>query len=55
MSYLMVMVNEDVLNRTRRRSNRSSETDANNTETVFSEEQITRYGGNTAVSLPLQK
>ena len=36
--HLMVMVNEDVLNRIRRRSNRYSETDANNTETVFSEE-----------------
>ena len=53
--YLMVMVNEDVLNRIRRRSNRPSETDTNNMETVFYEEQITRYGGNTTVFLRFQK
>ena len=47
--HLMVMVNEDVLNRIRGCINRPSETDANNMETVFSEEQITRYGGNTTV------
>ena len=47
--HLMVMVNEDVLNRIRGCINRPSETDANNMETVFSEEQITRYGRNTTV------
>ena len=47
--HLMVTVNEDVLNRIRGCINRPSETDANNMETVFSEEQITRYGRNTTV------
>lgn len=45
--HLMVTISENVLNRIRRRGNRSLETDANNMETVFSESQITRYGGNT--------
>ena len=47
--YLIVMVNEDVLNRIRWRRNRSLENDANNMETMFSESQITRYRGNTTV------
>ena len=51
--YLMVMVNEDVLNRIRWRSNRSVEIDANNMETMFSESQITRYRGNTIAEVKL--
>ena len=53
--HLMVTISENVLNRIRRRGNRSLETDANNIETVFSESQITRYGGNTTAFWPLQK
>ena len=53
--HLMVTISENVLNRIRRRGNRSLETDANNMETVFSESQITRYGGNTTAFWPLQK